>query len=255
MKFIIAVLALIGADARIRLSHRNYVGVTFVNGVDDMDLEAQAARTSKILEEQESASPGVRFVNSMPSSNPGVRFVQSDPIKGSLGWPKPAMEDLGPEARFEESQRLTPPPKFEDDADVTTTLNSIKIAEELAGGKFPDPESEKEKEKVKPTPNYHLADSDEEEDDTGDSTVETRRSIKYAENELKQRWFINNQERRTFNKKVNAGAIRPEVLDFKDKSDADPQATVGEVAEKEASKKKKAVAEVEEKEAQKAEDK
>jgi len=64
-------------------------------------------------------------------------------------------------------------------------MKSIDIAEDLAGGKFPDPESDKEKAKIKPTPNYHLADSDEEEDDAGDSTVETRRSIKYAENQLK----------------------------------------------------------------------
>lgn len=39
MKLSIAVLALIGAaDSRIRLSHRNYVGVTFANGIDEMDL-------------------------------------------------------------------------------------------------------------------------------------------------------------------------------------------------------------------------
>jgi len=61
-------------------------------------------------------------------------------------------------------------------------MSSIEIAEGITGGKFPDPSDEKEKAKLKPTPKYHLADSDEEEDDTGDSTVETRRSIKFAEN-------------------------------------------------------------------------
>lgn len=70
-----------------------------------------------------------------------------------------------------------PPPVYEDDENVTATLKSIGTAEELTGGKFPEPTSDKEKEKVKPTPEYHLADSDEEEDDTGDSTLETRRSV------------------------------------------------------------------------------
>ena len=152
------------------------------------------------------------------------------------------MDHLTPEQKFEESQRRTPPAKFEDDKDVKDTLKSIESAEEQTGGKLPDPESEEEKKKIKPTPPYHLADSDEEEDDAGDSTVETRRSIQYAENSLKKRWFINAQERRTFNKKVAAGAIRPEVLDFNDKSDSDPSATLGEIADKEVAKKKTKVA-------------
>lgn len=84
-----------------------------------------------------------------------------------------------------------PAPDLKDDADVTSTLKSIDQAEELTGGKFPDPSDPKELKKAAPTPDYHLADSDEEEDDTGDSTVETRRSIKTVENQLKQRWFIN----------------------------------------------------------------
>ena len=133
-----------------------------------------------------------------------------------------------------------PEPKYEDDADVTATLKSIDQAEGLTGGKFPDPSDPKELKKAAPTPDYHLADSDEEEDDTGDSTLETRRSVKTVENQLKQRWFINAQEKRSFNKKVAAGLIRPEVLDFTDKSDADPQESAGEAVNKEIAKKKAA---------------
>jgi hypothetical protein len=106
-----------------------------------------------------------------------------------------------------------------------------------------------------------LADSDEEEDDAGDSTLETRRSVKFVENQLKQRWFINAQEKRSFEKKVAAGLIRPEVLDFTDKSDSDPQASAKEVIDKEVSKKKaadeaeeKAVAKKAEQEADKKKD-
>jgi len=67
MKLSIAVLALIGgSDARIRLSRRNYVGVTFASGIDDMDLEAQAERTRHMLEQQESTQPGVRFIDNKP---------------------------------------------------------------------------------------------------------------------------------------------------------------------------------------------
>ena len=131
-----------------------------------------------------------------------------------------------------------PAPEYKDDSDVTATLKSIENAEEITGGKFPDPTDPKELKKVVPTPEYHLADSDEEEDDTGDSTLETRRSVKTVENQLKQRWFINAQEKRSFNDKVAKGLIRPEVLDFTDKSDADPQESSNEILNKDAAKKK-----------------
>jgi hypothetical protein len=135
-----------------------------------------------------------------------------------------------------------PAPEYKDDADVTATLKSIEQAEESTGGKFPDPTDPKELKKAAPTPEYHLADSDEEEDDAGDSTLETRRSIKTVENQLKQRWFINAQEKRSFNNKVAKGLIRPEVLDFTDKTDADPQASSGEIINKDIAKKKAASA-------------
>lgn len=149
-----------------------------------------------------------------------------------------------------------PPPVYEDDENVTATLKSIGTAEEITGGKFPEPKSEEElkKMKEKETPEYHLADSDEEEDDTGDSTLETRRSIRSVENKLKQRWFINAQEKRSFEKKVANGLIRPEVLDFTDKSDADPQASAKEVLDKEVAKKEAVIADNEKKAAKKAEE-
>jgi len=100
---------------------------------------------------------------------------------------------------------------------------------------------------------YKLADSDDETEDT----VETRRSVKWAENELKRRWFINAGEKRSFEDKVRKGEIRPEVLEFRDKTDADPQATQDEISKKETDKKEaliKAQAEKKEKEAKAAAD-
>lgn len=72
---------------------------------------------------------------------------------------------------------MKPAVLVDDPEQVTDTAASIKTAEGLTGGAMPDPSMAKEKAKIVPTPKYHLADSDEEEDDTGDSTVETRRSV------------------------------------------------------------------------------
>ena len=74
---------------------------------------------------------------------------------------------------------------------VKETLESIKYAEETTGEKFPDESSPAEVKALKPTPNQIMADSEDEEDYIGDSALETRRSIQYAENQLKERWFIN----------------------------------------------------------------
>ena len=99
---------------------------------------------------------------------------------------------------------------------------------------MPSPSDPKQIKEVKANDTeYHLADSDEETDDT----VETRRSVKWAENELKRRWFINAGEQRSFEDKVRKGEIRPEVLEFRDKSDADPQASADSIATKETEKK------------------
>lgn len=88
------------------------------------------------------------------------------------------MDDLTPEQQFEARQRgQTPLPLVDDPEEVTTTLKSIEIAEGITGGTFPDPNSPVEKKKLELTPEYDLADSDDEEDDAGDSTVETRRSV------------------------------------------------------------------------------
>lgn len=99
---------------------------------------------------------------------------------------------------------------------------------------MPSPNDPKQKKKVEAnSAEYHLADSDDETEDT----VETRRSVRWAENELKRRWFINAGEKRSFEDKVRRGEIRPEVLEFRDKSDADPQASADEIAQKETDKK------------------
>jgi len=94
MKLSIAVLALISSsDARIRLSKREYVGVTFVNGLDTMEIEDDAIKSSNFYE-YSNTNPGVRFVDGQHAGN---RLVQSDPIKGSLGWPAIPGENLTPE--------------------------------------------------------------------------------------------------------------------------------------------------------------
>lgn len=122
-----------------------------------------------------------------------------------------------------------------DDPEVVgVTMNSIKIAEDLVGGKMPSPNDPAQKKKVEAgNTEYHLADSDEETEDT----LETRRSVQWAENELKRRWFINAGEKRSFEEKVRNGEIRPEVLEFRDKSDADPQESADSVSQKESDKK------------------
>ena len=49
-----------------------------------------------------------------------------------------------------------------------------------------------------------MADDDDEDEDT----VETRRSVREAENKLKARWFINAREKRDFEARVQDGTIR-----------------------------------------------
>ena len=80
---------------------------------------------------------------------------------------------------------------------------------------------------------YKLADSDDETEDT----VDTRRSVRWAENELKRRWFINAGEKRSFEDKVRKGEIRQSVLEFRDTSDADNQDYQDSMDKKESDKK------------------
>ena len=80
---------------------------------------------------------------------------------------------------------------------------------------------------------YKLADSDDETEDT----VDTRRSVRWAENELKRRWFINAGEKRSFEDKVRKGEIRQSVLEFRDTSDADNQESQDSMDKKESDKK------------------
>lgn len=144
---------------------------------------------------------------------PGVTMIMSDPIHGSLGEPKIKMEDLTPEQQFEESQRRKKPVVFKDDKEqVTDTADSIKWAEENTGGKFPEPV---EKDKIKKTPKYHLADSDDEDDDT----VETRKSVKTAEKQLKHRFFINAKEKKSYEKAIAEGRVNPKQLTFDEDED------------------------------------
>ena len=144
---------------------------------------------------------------------PGVTMIMSDPIHGSLGEPKIKMEDLTPEQQFEESQRRKKPVVFKDDKEqVTDTSDSIKWAEENTGGKMPEPV---DKEKIKKTPKYHLADSDDEDDET----VETRKSVKTAEKQLKHRFFINAKEKKSYEKAIAEGKVNPKQLTFDEDED------------------------------------
>lgn len=133
---------------------------------------------------------------------PGVTMVQSDPIHGSLGVPKPPMSDLTPEQQFEQSQRDKKPQVYKDDKEqVTDTENSIKIAEEITGGKMPEPSDPKQKKKIADPVKYPYFDEDDEERDT----VETRRSVKSTEKKLKRRFWINAREKKDYEAMVRDG--------------------------------------------------
>ena len=130
-----------------------------------------------------------------------------------------------------------PPPTYKDDEDVTTTANSIMKAEGITGGKMEEPFDPLVQAKIAPTVKYELADSDDEEEDT----VETRRSVKYAEKYYKKRFFINKRERLDFEKAVADGTIDPKVLTFEEGKDTSITANPDAEAAKEAAKKDAAV--------------
>lgn len=62
---------------------------------------------------------------------------------------------------------------------------------------------------------------------------------------MKQRWFINAQEQRSFEEKVRKGEIRGEVLNFNNTDDADSSESHSEIEDREAEKKEKAKAKAE----------
>lgn len=90
-----------------------------------------------------------------------------------------------------------------------------------------------EKKKMKKKVKYTLHDSDDEEDDT----VETRKSVKTAEKQIKKRFFINAREKRDYERAVADGKISEKQLDFKEDEDeelgpVDPSAAVKQSAKK-----------------------
>ena len=147
------------------------------------------------------------------------------------------MKDLDGAAAFEEKQRRMPPATFKDDEEVTTTANSIKEAEKITKGKMEEPFDPLVQAKIAPTVKYTLADSDDEEDDT----VETRRSVKYAEKYYKKRFFINKREKVDFEKGIADGTIDPSVATFSEGKDTSITGKPEEEAAKEAGKKAAAV--------------
>lgn len=142
------------------------------------------------------------------------------------------------------------PQVFKDDEDVKTTKNSLKIAETLRNRKMPGPESSTvEKNKVKPPVPYPELDSDDEEDDT----VETRKSIKTAEKQLKHRFFINARDREDYESRLKAGAISPAEAAFQEPDNQEIGQDPKEAAAKLQVKKEKALAKAAEEEAKKEE--
>jgi hypothetical protein len=99
--------------------------------------------------------------------------------------------------------------------------------------KYEDPEEMRKINAVRDDARYTYADSDDETEDV----KESKRSVQWAENSLKWRWFINAGEKRSYEEKYGKGQIRPEVAEFRDKSDTDPEASAEELAVKEAAKK------------------
>jgi hypothetical protein len=143
------------------------------------------------------------------------------------------MKDLGEDSAFEEKQRRMPPPVYTDDEDVTTTANSIKKAEGITGGSMEEPFDPLVVAKIAPTVAYTLADSDDEEEDT----VETRRSVKYAEKYYKKRFFINKREKEDFEQGVASGTIDPKVVTFEEGADTSITANANAEIAKEGEKK------------------
>lgn len=194
----------------------------------------------------------------VPISGPiaGVTLVEekswssSDPIHGSLGPNKAKHSDLTPEQQFEQDQRNTPVAEVkEEEVTVTHTNDSIKAAEAIVGGTMADPNSAAEKKRMETSPKYHLADSDDEENDT----VETRRSVKTAEKQIKHRFFINAKDERDYQSKVKAGKIPENELNWNESEDQEIGADPNVEAAKEAKKKVALIQDKAKKEAKEAE--
>jgi len=144
------------------------------------------------------------------------------------------------------------PQVFKDDDDIKTSKNSLKIAESLHNRKMPSPDSSAtEKQKVKPPVPYPALDSDDEEDDT----VETRKSIKTAEKQLKHRFFINARDRADYEGKLKSNAVDPKEAAFQEPDNQEIGQDPKEAAAKLQVKKEKALAKAAEEEAKKEEDK
>ena len=126
-------------------------------------------------------------------------------------------------------------PEVKDSEDVIATNNSIKRAEEITKGKMPNPSSKEEIERMKNAAStqveYHLHTADEEDPET----VETRRSVKTVEKNMKQRFFINAREKKDYDAAVASGKISAKEANFGEDDDAEiGQTKDGEEKEKKA---------------------
>jgi len=131
-------------------------------------------------------------------------------------------------------------PEVKDSEDVIATNNSIKRAEEITKGKMPNPSSKEEIERMKNAAStqveYHLHTAEEEDPET----VETRRSVKTVEKNMKQRFFINAKEKKDYDAAVASGKISAKEANFGEDDDAEiGQTKDGEEKEKKAEAEKK----------------
>ena len=248
-KFVsLAVLALLGDAAAIRHHHkhhhRHHHPKQFVQFIDgDFDDDEQMVQ---------------RNVMGAPVAVPIGTLLQSqadafsDPIHGSLGEPKIPMADLNPDQQFEQRQRNMKPLDLKPEKEtVDVTENSIKVAEGLTGAKMAEPTDPKQLKKVEPPVQYYHHDAADEDEDT----VETRRSVKTVEKTMQQRFFINERERKDYERAASEGRITDKELKFAEDEDHEiGQSPDDELkaASKEAEKKKQLVADKAEAEEKKA---
>ena len=117
---------------------------------------------------------------------------------------------------MEEALRRKKPIQYSPDKEtVLDTLDSIRAAEKIVGHRMPSPTDPDQIRKMIAAdngPEYHFAEDDEEDHDT----LETRKSVKWAEKSLRHRFFINKKEERDYLTAASEGKIPEEELNFEE---------------------------------------
>jgi hypothetical protein len=169
----------------------------------------------------------------------GFRFVQtsSDPIHGSLGPPNKKKVEPTPDQKLEMELRQYKPIVYENEHEtVVDTANSITTAEKLVGSKMAEPydvDKRKKAEGIFHDVPYKLHDEEDEDPET----LETRRSLRVAEQMYKSRFFTNDDDRKLYEQREKNGTLRKDVKSYQEKDDHDVTLTDEEVKAKELAKK------------------